>query len=489
MNLSPYMEKYHSQSKATNHPRIQGTDNSKISGSFAQVRKGLLAVSTCLQDNPRPDTSNIPMSRPFGPPVSGTGCPPGMDPHSQRNYLPPPMPDYHTRNYPSNAGAPGPRFFFEQEIVFRMIILNDMVGSIIGKGGSTIRALQSETGASIKILEPIADSDERIVAISARENSDMMHSPAQDAVVRVYSRISESSIDRNSPTPARLLVPAQHIGCLLGKGGSIITEMRKITGASIRIFGNEQIPRCAQRNDEMVQVTGSFQSIHDALLHITGRIRDVIIPKPHPSGGMPPYPPAGNIPLHQPRQEPPPPHPHHSGGMPPYPMHSFRPDAPMGPFETGGHRPPPTHSMEHMGSDRMPYSYGCEQGGPRPFLEQPSPRTWAPEAPNTNSEAPRNMPDAVPSTDFRKGPVAGENQVVTPTSTMTEVVIPCKYVAFVCGTNGSDLAEIKKMSGASITVHDPKPGDTNSTIVIIGDPEQTKKAQSLIHAFIFCGLT
>ncbi|CAO2148770.1 unnamed protein product [Urochloa humidicola] len=140
-----------------------------ISGSFSQLRKGLLAVSSCLQDNPRPDKSNIPMSRPFRPPVSRTGCPHGMDPQSQRNYLPPPMPDYHTRNYPSNAGAPGPRFFFEQEMVFMMIILNDMVG-IIGKGGSTIRALQSETGASIKILESIADSDERIVAISALEN-------------------------------------------------------------------------------------------------------------------------------------------------------------------------------------------------------------------------------------------------------------------------------------------------------------------------------
>ncbi|XP_062198936.1 KH domain-containing protein HEN4-like isoform X2 [Phragmites australis] len=456
-----------------------------ISGSFPQVRKALLAVSTCLQDNPRPDTSNIPMGRSFGPPGGGTGCPPGIDPHSQRSYLPPHMPDYHTRNYSSNAGAPGPRFFFEQEIVFRMIILNDMVGSIIGKGGSTIRALQSETGASIKIIEPIADSDERAVAISARENSDMMHSPAQDAVLRVHSRISEASVDKSSSAPARLLVPSQHIGCLLGKGGSIIAEMRKVTGASIRIFANEQIPRCAQRNDEMVQVTGSFQSIQDALIHITGRIRDIIIPKPHPSGGMPPYPPVGNIPLHQSRQEPAPPHP--SGGMPPYPMHSFRADTPMGPFDTGDHRRPPPHSMEHMGADRMSYSYGCEQGGPQPFLEQPPPRTWAPEAPKTNSEALRNMPDAVPATDFRKGAVASENQVATPTST-TEVVIPCKYVSFVCGTNGSDLEEIKKMSGASITVHDPKPGDTNSTIVICGDPEQTKKAQSLIHAFIFCGL-
>uniref|UniRef100_A0A0D9XF92 K Homology domain-containing protein n=1 Tax=Leersia perrieri TaxID=77586 RepID=A0A0D9XF92_9ORYZ len=452
-----------------------------ISGNFPAVRKALLLVTTCLQENPRPDASNFPTGRSFGPPG-----PVGIDPHSQRGYIPPPsMPDYHARNYSSKMAAPGPRFFVEQEIVFRMICLNEMVGSIIGKGGSTIRALQSETGASIKIIEPNSDTEERVIVISAHENSEMMHSPAQDAVLRVHSRISESSMDKSSAATARLLVPSQHIGCLLGKGGSIIAEMRKITGAGIRIFGNEQIPRCAQRNDELVQVTGSFQSIQDALLHITGRIRDVIIPlKPHPGGAMPPYPPGGNAPPHHPRQEPPPPHP--SGGMPPYPAPSFRADRPMGPFDMADHRPPPPHSMDHMVADRMPYSYGCEQGGgPRPFLDQPTPRAWAPEAPN--SEAPRNMPDTVPSTDFRKGAVAVTNQVATPTNT-TEVIIPRKYVGFICGTNGSDLAEINKMSGAAITVHHPKPGDANASVIICGDPDQTKKAQSLLHAFIFCGL-
>lgn len=53
---------------------------------------------------------------------------------------------------------------------------------------------------------------------------------------------------------ARLLVPAQQIGCLLGKGGSIIAEMRRITGANIKIFVKEQVPKCAQPNDELVQV-------------------------------------------------------------------------------------------------------------------------------------------------------------------------------------------------------------------------------------------
>jgi hypothetical protein len=97
------------------------------------------------------------------------------------------------------------------------------------------------------------------------------------------------------------------------------------------------------------------------------------------------------------------------------------------------------------------------------------------------------MPETVPPADFRKGAVAGTNQVATP-SNATEVIIPRKYIGFICGANGSDLAEIKKMSGATITVHHPKPGDANALVIICGDPDQTKKAQSLLHAFIFCGL-
>jgi poly(rC)-binding protein 2/3/4 len=41
--------------------------------------------------------------------------------------------------------------------------------------------------------------------------------------------------------------------------------------------------------------------------------------------------------------------------------------------------------------------------------------------------------------------ISSENQVATPTSTTTEIVVPCKYIGYICGTNGSDLAEIKKV--------------------------------------------
>lgn len=57
----------------------------------------------------------------------------------------------------------------EEEVVFKLLCHHDKVGSLIGKGGSVVRALQNETGASIQIVEAGPDSDERIVVISARE--------------------------------------------------------------------------------------------------------------------------------------------------------------------------------------------------------------------------------------------------------------------------------------------------------------------------------
>lgn len=53
---------------------------------------------------------------------------------------------------------------------------------------------------------------------------------------------------------AKLLVFSSQIGCLLGKGGSVIAEMRNSTGAYIRILGKDQNPKCASENDEVVQV-------------------------------------------------------------------------------------------------------------------------------------------------------------------------------------------------------------------------------------------
>lgn len=73
----------------------------------------------------------------------------------------------------------------------------------------------------------------------------------------VFSRSVEAGVEgskKESSVTARLVVPSNQVGCLIGKGGAIVSEMRKATGTSIRIIGNGQVPKCASDNDQVVQV-------------------------------------------------------------------------------------------------------------------------------------------------------------------------------------------------------------------------------------------
>lgn len=84
-------------------------------------------------------------------------------------------------------------------------------------------------------------------------------SAPQDAVLRVQTRIVMAVPDIVEKTViAKIIVSSNQIGCLLGKGGSIIAEMRKSSGAYIRILGKDQFPKCAPENEEVIQVCMFF---------------------------------------------------------------------------------------------------------------------------------------------------------------------------------------------------------------------------------------
>lgn len=80
-------------------------------------------------------------------------------------------------------------------------------------------------------------------------------SPALEAMIQVQGRITaEMGGDKDGIVTTRLLVPTNQIGCLLGKGGSIIEDMRRATRANIRVLPKDTLPRCAMEADELVQV-------------------------------------------------------------------------------------------------------------------------------------------------------------------------------------------------------------------------------------------
>lgn len=118
------------------------------------MRKALLSVSSCLQDNSRIDSVNASTPKFSGMSQTGTGY------HT---------PDQFSRSSGVESAGINHRMVLEEEIMFKVLCPVDKVGNLIGKGGSIIRVMQNETGASIKIADSASDLDERVVVISARE--------------------------------------------------------------------------------------------------------------------------------------------------------------------------------------------------------------------------------------------------------------------------------------------------------------------------------
>ncbi|WCJ21310.1 RNA-binding KH domain-containing protein [Euphorbia peplus] len=161
-----------------------------------------------------------------------------------------------------------------KEFSLRMVCPIGNIGGVIGKGGAAIKQIRQESRASIKVDSSSAEGDDCIIFISAKEFSEDQ-SPTLNAAMRLQPRCSEKTERESgdSVITTRLLVPRSQIGCLMGKGGAIISEMRNVTRASIRIIAEENLPKVAAEDDEMVQITGSHDVASNALLHVILRLK------------------------------------------------------------------------------------------------------------------------------------------------------------------------------------------------------------------------
>lgn len=57
----------------------------------------------------------------------------------------------------------------QQEVSFKILCPVDKVGGVIGRGGSIVKALENETGASISVGPIIFGCDERLITVTASE--------------------------------------------------------------------------------------------------------------------------------------------------------------------------------------------------------------------------------------------------------------------------------------------------------------------------------
>ncbi|KAL8538030.1 hypothetical protein ACS0TY_000115 [Phlomoides rotata] len=186
---------------------------------------------------------------------------------------------------------------------YRILCHDVKAGGVIGKSGSIIKAIRQHTGAWINVHELMPGDEERIIEITDTRRRDPdgrlpSFSPAQEALYLIHERILETEVgggygqnagfgeDENDEygnrgggnsnrAVTRLVVSRMHVGCLLGKGGKIIEQMRMETKTHIRILPRDHtLPRCVAMSEEIVQVVGDRNAVKNAISIISSRLRE-----------------------------------------------------------------------------------------------------------------------------------------------------------------------------------------------------------------------
>ncbi|XP_059449221.1 KH domain-containing protein HEN4 isoform X2 [Corylus avellana] len=250
----------------------------QITGEAPVVKKALSQIASRLHDNPSRSqhllTSSVPnmygsggslMGPSAGAPIVGIA--PLMGPYGGYKGD---TGDWSRSLYsaPRDEGS-------SKEFSLRIVCPTGNIGGVIGKGGVIINQIRQESGAVIKVDSSAAEGDDCLITISAKEFFEDSYSPTIEAAVRLQPRCSEK-VERDSGVisfTTRLLVPTSRIGCLIGKGGAIVTEMRRVTKANIRILSKENLPKVASEDDEMVQIAGDLDVAKDALMQVVTRLR------------------------------------------------------------------------------------------------------------------------------------------------------------------------------------------------------------------------
>ncbi|KAH9625974.1 hypothetical protein KSS87_022374 [Heliosperma pusillum] len=438
----------------------------QITGVGDAVKRAIKSVSQQMIENSNADHDSVPSnssgpathsrshpvsrldsqsSRPL--PFRGVPLGSGFRDNADLRSNGPPLPlRFHEHIMPNQIDVPA-------AVTFRLLCPDEKVGIIIGKGGSIVKTIKHETGCEINVLEGIPEEEERVVVVSGPAYPEDKISAVQDAVLRILNRLAKATPDtKEKGITFKLLVSSNQIGCLLGKGGSIIGEMRKVTGAFIRVLGKDQVPKSASE-DEVVQITGELEVTQDAVMHVTTRLQHHFFRDAFPSAF------ADRGPPFAPRLG-------RGERSPPFGP-SFRN------FDSIGG--PPFHGGLHPFDDHPPF---MREGNRQGLLERP----WPPQV---LSEGDMGLLDYGGPHQRRLSEFRGGSQQTFITNTTVEVVVPSSLIPSICGEDGGCLRQIRQISEARIVINEPRRAGAPETLIIIsGTPEQTHAAQSLIQAFV-----
>ncbi|XP_047996999.1 heterogeneous nuclear ribonucleoprotein K isoform X1 [Leguminivora glycinivorella] len=365
----------------------------------------------------------------------------------------------------------------DDEVTF--LIPSKVAGSIIGKGGTNISRLRSQYKASITV--PDCPGPERVLSIAA---------PEVDTILDIVKDILPNLADAGGPhkggnsdedLDVRLLIHQSRAGCVIGKAGAKIKELREKTGARLKIFSNP----APQSTERVVQLVGGPEAVAAAVREVLDLVREVPI-----KGGIQNYDPHnyddyyadeyggfGNGQGGGPRGGP------GRGGPPP-----------LGPGHGHGGRGPPPRAGPPLGRSGPP----GPRGGYNDFSGPAGP---APPGPRGNFSGPPrggnfaggsfggggggNFGGRGGGGGGGGGAGGGFGGDSDQQETTTQVTIPKDLAGAIIGKAGSRIRKIRADSGAGIEIAEPLPGSNDRIITITGTPARIQTAQYLLQQRMF----
>lgn len=350
----------------------------------------------------------------------------------------------------------------EEEV--RLLIPSKMAGAIIGKGGHNIQKLRTEYQAQVNIGD--CQGPERVITIGA--DMDTVTNVVKD-VMKHFDKAGDNEYE------LRILVHQSLAGCVIGRGGTKIKEVKDQIGCRLKIFSNI----APQSTDRIAQVIGTEEQCLTALNEIIGLIKGTPI-----KGPVHNYDPHNYDDMYADEY----------GGYGVGGGGNFRNDRNSG-FE-----------RRDRFDDRR--GRGYDRGNDRSRTGMRDREFINPWAPNVNGNqmgggnfgggnnlglgslgamnlggSGGNLPNLGSMGNMGNGSISsfGNNNASMDNKTSTQVTIPKDLAGAIIGKGGGRIRRIRNESNAFIQIDEALPGSTDRIITITGTPKEIQAAQYMLQ--------
>ena len=181
------------------------------------------------------------MGQQYGaPPLQQYGAPPAQFGGPQHYGGPPGPPGPPVRG-PGLGAASGPGWdgVGEQSVTEYIMCPNEHAGKVIGHGGEKINAIQTESGATVKIQNQsdVGPGQPRRVTITGPSDRVATASRMVYAIIESTTKRAPTSAPRQETNKAEILVPVQaaDFGKIIGRGGETIRRLQEESGVRMQV--------------------------------------------------------------------------------------------------------------------------------------------------------------------------------------------------------------------------------------------------------------